>query len=201
MDSIDLFPTTIKKGAIYPSEEDDRISYDFLSRLFSECDKNSWTGETGLSTGQHNLTLYEHEELKWFYNRLHGYVQQYWNSLGYRKNCKIFLVSSWANHHQQNDTTAEHSHSDGAYGGNHISGVYYFRKPETDGHITFCDPIDYIRRLCPYERMFGIDTIGQQVLAEQYEFILFPSWMRHRVERYNTQKERIAISFNYRGYW
>ena len=92
MDSIDLFPTTIERGVIYPSEEDDRISYDFLSRLFSECDKDSWTGETGLSTGQYNLTLYENKELQWFYDQLHEHVQNYWNTLGYRKSCKIFLV-------------------------------------------------------------------------------------------------------------
>lgn len=198
---IDLFPTTIRKGNIIPTEEQDTESYKYLSSIFSDCDINSWVGESGVSTGQFGLDLHNSNSLSWLFNNLHQEVLNFWNACGYRNNCQIYLISSWANLHTKDDTTLEHSHSDGSYGNNHISGVYYFRKPINDGHISFCDPLDYIRRLCPYDTMFGIDTINQKVQASQYEYILFPSWMRHKVDKYQTDEERIAISFNYRGVW
>lgn len=198
---IDLFPTKIRKGIITPSQQQDTETYETLNSLFNNCTLNSWTGESGKSTGELNLTLHEHPSLAWMFDFLHGEVLNFWNDIGYRRNARIFLLNSWANFHTKDDTTIEHSHSDGSYGDNHISGVYYFRKPKNDGHIHFCDPLDYIRRLCPYENMFGVETISEPVVADQYEFILFPSWMRHKVNTYNTNEDRIAISFNYRGFW
>jgi len=198
---IDLFPIKVRKGIIKPSEEQETKTYNTLVSLFYQCTENSWVGESGKSTGELNLSLHEQPSLNWLFDALHKEVLNFWNDIGYRQNANIFLLNSWANIHTKNDTTAEHSHSDGSYGDNHISGVYYFRKPKNDGHIMFCDPLDYIRRLSPYENMFGIETISEAVVADQYEFILFPSWLRHKVTKYQIDKSRIAISFNYRGFW
>ena len=112
----------------------------------------------------------------------------------------VTLRDSWANLHYAKDTTAEHSHSDGWSGNTHISGVYYLRKPSQEGHIHMCDPMDYVKRLTPMKEMYGIETISQEVECQQYDFILFPSWARHRVPSFTVNEERIAISFNYIGY-
>ena len=47
--------------------------------------------------------------------------------------------------------------------------------------------------------MKGIHTIASEFPAEQYEYVIFPSWVRHRVDP-STVGPRIAMSFNYQGY-
>jgi uncharacterized protein (TIGR02466 family) len=196
---INLFPIVIKKSKLVPSDIQKDSLQSLLDQIFTLCKKNSWVGESGFSTGEHGLNLHMNESTNWLFDFISNEVQIYWNDLGYANNAKIFLVSSWANKHSQNDTTQEHSHSDGFYGSNHISGVYYFKKPKYEANIELCDPLDYIKRLCPYNNMFGIETISQEIECEQYDLLLFPSWVRHKVSKQISTKERIAISFNYRG--
>ena len=196
---IDIFPIKIKKVIIVPTQEEDANFLNYLNYIFTQCSENFWVGESGLSTGQHGLNLHNDQKSYLLFKQISDAVQIYWNDLGYAKNAKIFLNSSWANKHTKNDTTKEHSHSDGFYGNNHISGVYYFRKPKYDANIQVCDPLDYIKRLCPYENMFGIETISQEIECSQYDLLLFPSWLRHKVNCYETDFDRIAVSFNYVG--
>ena len=99
----------------------------------------------------------------------------------------------------QETTTVEHSHQDGWWGSCQISCVYYFRKPKGSSNIKFCNPNDYILRNQPYAMMKGIHTIASEFPAEQYEYIIFPSWVRHRVDP-STVGPRIAMSFNFEGY-
>lgn len=195
-----LFPIHVYKGTIVPQEEQKRRSLEKLNELFDKCDVNHWTGESNKSTGQLNLNLHHLPEFNWLTNSLFPYVEDYWhNGLEYAP-MNIFLRDSWANIHTYGDTTAEHSHTDGHLGNCHISAVYYLKKPKGVGHIHFCDPLDYVKRLTPYRQLKGIDTISMEVRAEQYDFILFPSWLRHKVPPHEVSEERIAISFNYIGY-
>lgn len=195
---IDLFPIKIFKGSVVPTENQRNETSNSLDQLFLRCDKNYWTGESGYSTGQHNIELYNDVDLSWFFQEIHSDVIKYWNELNYQP-MNIVVSSCWANLHKKGDTTKEHSHSDGFYGSNIISGVYYFKKPNGIGNIKFCNPLDYLIRMTPYKTMEGIDTISSEVQTDQYDYILFPSWLRHRVDDHPSEEDRIAISFNYRG--
>lgn len=196
---IKLFPIHVYKGTINPTADQDTETLNLLNDLFFRCKKNKWPGESNLSTGELNLNLHEYEELNWLTIPLKNYVMDYWfNGLNYCS-LNVYLRDSWANLHGYGDTTIEHSHSDGYHGNCHVSAVYYFRKPKDCGHILFCDPLDYIKRLTPYNQLKGNELISSEVKAEQYDFILFPSWLRHRVPPHPSVEERIALSFNYIG--
>lgn len=197
---IKLFPIYLYKGTIKPSKNQEKESLEKLEELFSECNPNTWPGETYKSTGGLNLSLHSLKEFNWLTQSLHNHVHDYWhNGLEYAP-MDIVLRDSWANLHLYGDATAEHSHSDGYYGNCHISAVYYLSKPKDCGHIVFCDPLDYIKRLTPYRNLKGIDLLSTEVKAEQYDFILFPSWIRHKVLPHPVEEKRIALSFNYIGY-
>jgi len=197
---IKLFSVPLYKGTIVPSKSQEQEALLKLEEIFSNCKKSSWPGESHISTGQIHTQLHTLKEFDWLTNSLFYYVQDYWyNGLEYAS-MDIRLRDSWANLHLLGDTTAEHSHNDGYHGNCHISSVYYLKKPKDCGHIEFCDPLDYIRRLTPYRQLQGIDTISSEVKTEQYDFILFPSWLRHRVSPHPVKEERLALSFNYIGY-
>lgn len=196
---IDLFPLNIYKGTLRPSDKQDAEMYLFLMKKFRESESGVWSGETGKTTGSKGLKLHYNSQFNWLFDGLSDHIISYWNKLNYAE-FNVTVKDSWANLHYSTDTTAEHSHSDGHCGNSHISGVYYLRKPSQDGHIQICDPMDYVKRLTPNKYMYGIETISQEVECQQYDFILFPTWVRHRVPTYTSNQERIAISFNYIGY-
>ena len=196
---IDLFPLSIYKGTLIPSDKQDAEMYEFLMKKFSESENGVWSGESGKTTGSNGLWLHHDEQFHWLFDSLAEHIISYWNQLNYA-DFAVTLRDSWANLHYAKDTTDEHSHSDGYCGNTHISGVYYLRKPSQEGHIHMCDPMDYVKRLTPVKEMYGIKTISQEIECQQYDFILFPSWVRHRVPSFIVDEERIAISFNYIGY-
>lgn len=196
---IEIFPIKIWKGSLKPSQDQYNKTIQELKKYFNSCNKNFWTGESGYSTGEIDLNLHQHIDLSWLFNGIYPDLISYWEQLNYM-NMNIILDSCWANLHLHGDETREHSHNDGFYGANIISGVYYLKKPVNDANIKFCNPLDYIIRMTPYKNMKGIDTISEEIVSSQYDYILFPSWLRHRVENQVSKEERIAISFNYRGY-
>lgn len=193
---VELFPIKIYKSSIIPSKDEDKASEDILNDIFSKSTENFWTGESGFSTGEFSLSLHHHKEFNWLFEGLVSHLGNYWDQLSYG-NIPVYLRDSWANLHYANHETEEHSHSDGLIGNSIISGVFYFRKPENESNIIFCNPLDYILRLQPYKDLKGIKTIGEEIETNQYDFLLFPSWLRHRVPAFKSNSKRIAISFNY----
>lgn len=198
---IDLFPVRLYKNSIYPTQEESENTSKLLKDLFSQCvGDNKFPGESGVSTGELGLNLHEHKELKWLVKQLNNHVKHYWKFGLFYQECEIEMIDCWANLHKKGDSTAEHCHMGGSYGLNHVSGVYYFRKPKNHGHIEFCNPLDSIIRMTPVTiPTLNIQTIGSEFPTNQYDFVLFPSWLKHRVKPQSVDEIRIAISFNYRG--
>ena len=199
-ESIPLFSVPVVKGRIIPNEYEEASTDDMLNRIWIGKKLGDFDGETGLSTGPDEMRIHEKESLKWLMKPLSFAVKEYWvYTLGYKKMADIKCRDGWANKHFAGDTTVEHSHQDGWHGSCQISCVYYFRKPKGSSNIKFCNPNDYILRNQPYAMMKGIHTIATDFPANQYEYIIFPSWVRHRVEP-STVGPRIAMSFNFYGY-
>jgi uncharacterized protein (TIGR02466 family) len=191
---INLFPVQIYKGHI---EQKDNILYDQVKEFLEGTTKDLWTGESGWSTGEKSLALWEHVNLDSLFQTMMPFVYEYWNSLDYIP-ANITVQSCWANLHNSNDVTEEHSHCDGFRGANILSGVYYLRKP-TEANIRFINPLEYILRMTPYNTMQGIKSISTEVECSEGDFLVWPSWLKHRVEPSEYDGERIAISFNFSG--
>lgn len=94
--------------------------------------------------------------------------------------------------------TKEHSHNGGA-AGVHIASVYYYKKNKDNSDLEFVDPLDYIKRMTPIGGKMDDQLLGKTVPTDQYDFLMFPSWVRHRVSPNPVDDARIAISVNWVG--
>ena len=127
------------------------------------------------------------------------HVKEFWHYLGYRQDASISITASWANQHLTGDFTGEHTHCGGAEQ-SHVSAVYYFKKPVNSGHIEFVDPLEYVRRMTPIDHYSELYSY-LEVPADQYDLILFPSWLKHRTQKNSSTDERVAVSINFVGAW
>lgn len=200
-EAIHLFPLYIKKHKIVPSENEYNQLDSYLSRLFSESTVDTWALETGKSTGQFDLYLYRRHEIQWLINHAMMHVYTFWQELDYRKAHNIKISSCWANLHKFSQTTGEHSHCGGAIRA-HISAVYYFKKPVNSGNIEFVDPLEYIHKMTPRHQYDELcKSMYSQVIADQFDLLLFPSWLKHRTQPSRSYDDRVAISMNFIGQW
>lgn len=191
---VNLFAVQIYKAHI--DLKDDTL-YDQLKELFADTNKNNWPGESGFSTGEKSVELWEHVNLECLFESMMPHIHEYWQQLNYFS-ADIHLRGCWANLHTSEDTTDEHSHRDGFYGSNILSGVYYLRKPK-GANIRFVNPMEYMLRMTPYINMEGIKSMSTEVECDEGDFLLWPSWLKHRVDPCKHTGERIAISFNLGG--
>jgi len=191
---VDLFAISLYKGHI---DLPDNTLYDDLKKHLEDTTKNYWTGESGWSTGEKDLELWNHVNLNCIFEEMMPQVYTYWESLDYIP-AHIHLRSCWANLHNSNDSSEEHSHCDGYQGSNILSGVYYLRKPP-GANISFINPMEYMLRMTPYNTMAGIKSMSTEVECIEGDFLLWPSWLKHRVDPTSYEGERIAISFNMSG--
>lgn len=194
-----LFSTDIYKAKIVPTQEQYADTDLLLKNIFEKVPSNTWAMETGKSTGSEMLNLHFFKEMDWLKEAMYPHVKEYWNSLGYRKDAELGIIASWANSHLQNDYTGVHSHCGGAEQ-SHISSVFYFKKPKSSGNIEFVDPLEYIKQMTPIHH-YSEHDVYKEVEAEQFDLLLFPSWLRHRTQRNATDEERVAISINFVGFW
>lgn len=197
---INLFATPVYRAVIEPSKEEKIICDQFFENIFSQLDKNVWPGESGKSTGYYDVDLHIRPEFKWLFDNMIVHLNTYWwEVLRYHHGLVPTITSSWANLHLKGESTAVHSHTDGYDGMNHISGVFYYQKEEEEENIKFSNPLDSLLRCQPYKNMKGIEEISVPISSKSYDLLIFPSWLRHRVDKNKLDKPRIAISFNCRG--
>lgn len=194
-----LFPVTIFKTQIVPTEQEYADFDQLLSKSFSTTNDGVWALESGKSTGEHDLFLHHEPAAKWLIDATMEHVVQFWKTLDYRREANIRITSAWANLHKYGQSTGEHSHYGGAIRA-HISAVYYFKKPKQSGNIEFVDPLEYIRKMEPIHQY---DETGkamyQEVDADQFDLVLFPSWLNHRTQMSLSTEDRVAVSINFLG--
>ena len=184
---MNLFSIPVYKGHI---EEDFNIP-----DLWSGLSKGVWSGETGYSTAQSDLMLWESfPEVEDLINELFPHVATYWDyDLKYEK-AELSPSSAWANWHEVGDYTAEHSHAAGARQ-THVAAVYYIEKGE-GGDIELINPLDYIHRLTPLANSPGDMLMSESISCVTGDFLLFPGWMRHRTQPATSNRKAISINFN-----
>jgi len=102
------------------------------------------------------------------------------------KNRKSWEVWAWANVNEPGSENREHVHT-----GYFMSGVAYFRSEGT-GMIEFI-PQNYLYKTThvdwPYHSNCHYEPVDGDIL-------MFPSYLLHKVERNNSNKQRISMAFN-----
>ena len=192
-----MFDIPVRKGFVTGNSQQIHDLWNLLGDIWNECDRGEWSGESGRSTGQQLLDLHAYPEMDWIIQEMMPDVIDFWDKDLKYASANIQPTASWANLHEDGDTTAEHSHSDGKRQA-HVASVFYLKKSPDGGHIEFCDPLDYVKRHPPLATCAGDAILSESMPASTGDFILFPGWLRHRTQP--AVGKRVAISINFNGY-
>ena len=124
------------------------------------------------------------EFVKWISER----VDLLWTAWNFR-NCKRWITKSWTNIHTRGGNTMEHSHGDLA-----IVIAWYVSLPPSGGFIEFRNPLEYHWAGYPVEN--GDKGLWTSVPCKTNDVLIFPGWLKHRVQPSNTDEERWVVTMN-----
>lgn len=128
------------------------------------------------------------EECKPFVDWIMQRVDLLWHAWNFR-NCKRWVTKSWTNVHKDSGMTMEHSHGDLA-----IVITWYISLPPKSGFIEFRNPLEYHWAGYPVEN--GDKGLWTTAPCKTNDVLIFPGWLKHRVQPSQTDEERWVITMN-----
>ena len=69
----------------------------------------------------------------------------------------------------------------------------YLKLPKDGGFIEFRDPLEYHKNNTPIEPE---EQTWKAIPCETNDVLIFPGWLRHRVQPSQTDEERIVLTMN-----
>ena len=175
-----------------------RGSFDYSGLDSTEQKEVTEIIEEGVKPNTHNQSTFNSYifnerlgKLKQFCEQeLKRYVKEIINP---KYDLELYITQSWINITKPGAAHHVHSHPNSI-----ISGVFYI-ETEEDDKITFVDPSCHLKNLISIERedftIWNSDTWFFP--ANAGELVLFPSWLRHKVEvNKKATTDRISLSFN-----
>jgi uncharacterized protein (TIGR02466 family) len=192
-----LFSTWIYKCETGPAHLNERLE-DLAHKLMQD-DRNA-TRRTNAGGWHYAFDFFEIQDP--LVTEFHGIMQQHIQAFinhfrpeGHKKKDN-FRLRGWINVNRAGDFNVLHSHP-----GCFLSATYYVTVPRDmkGGEIYFRDPRG--PAVAMYETP-GIDLpwigsgVGIPFSPGAGHLLIFPSWLEHRVERFEGEGERISIAFN-----
>ena len=103
------------------------------------------------------------------------------------------MSTSWANKHDTSDYSQEHSHNNSI-----VSGIYYISVEDSSGNLVFANPnanlgLSLELNLQDFNQFNSNEAI---VVPKNGDLFLFPSSLRHKVEKNKSPNQRYSIAFN-----
>ena len=97
------------------------------------------------------------------------------------------VIGSWFNRHFKTGYTLEHQHNFTTF-----VASCYVKCPPNSGNIEFKDPLEYHKTTFPIvgERNF------KELPVQTNDVLIFPGWLKHKVQPNETEQERIVMTFN-----
>jgi len=102
------------------------------------------------------------------------------------------LTEYWFSINRKNNFNWAHNHPNSFF-----SAVFYIKSPENSGNLIF-------ERSDPLREWLEINSVNEKnsnfatFKPKPNDLIIFPSYLKHKVEQNNTDDDRISISFNFR---
>jgi uncharacterized protein (TIGR02466 family) len=157
-------------------------------KTISETTITQW-GDSVSTTfdGTNDIATYKLDILNDF---LTDAVAEYTKSINYN-GPKLELIESWFNFSKKEGYQYDHTHPHCR-----ISGTYYYASNGKDGSIRFQNPNAHI-----HAHLFPADGMSMESISyapKVGRLLLFPSWLVHRVNKNNTDHERISIAMNFK---
>jgi len=149
-----------------------------------------------LERGDSHSTLFDQgtpphkwPELAEYFQWLHGPLSQVWNSMNYNWYAKqTNYQNSWFNIHRNSGETLEHQH---AY--TELVITSYLQLPKDSGYIEFRDPLEYHKAHTPIRHE---EELWKEVPCATGDILIFPGWLKHRVQPNKTDLDRIVMTVN-----
>jgi len=117
-------------------------------------------------------------------------VNAHGNLIGYSK---LKAVSGWFNVYYKYDFQEFHSHSM-----HHLSCIYFLKSNiEKDAKVFFASPIYDVAKKPQSNETNPITWDKVLFKPAQGTLIIFPSWLRHCVERQESDGPRISVAYNF----
>lgn len=112
---------------------------------------------------------------------------KFWSEYGLNPEYKPVASKIWANSHGKGGWTDWHRHNNVE-----LSATWYPKFKQGNGNLVFKDPLDiYQGRETRYE------DPEIEMHINQYDLIIFPSWLEHKTQQNNIDDERLVVSINF----
>lgn len=177
-----LFPTTL--GAVTVSEDFSNLE---KVKDFAYTDITSDESFNSFKTEDNQLLSKFPKEKE----ILLSYFNNFKNDILALKDNEFAISSSWATRVEQNGFCQSHDHKNSYY-----SGVLYLDSVSSGGEILFQNPVPTGSFLLnPVEwNTFNFETY--HLTPEKNLLLLFPSYLKHRINKYLGTEARYSIAFN-----
>ncbi len=133
------------------------------------------------------------EDLFGLKNEILKHGEEYRKAIAYKSELK--LANMWININGNKDYNIEHSHPHCV-----VSGAYYLTSNNSD--LIFLHPSSQVMEYdWNHDALQNYNKYNSSVCVvapPQDTLLLFPSWLKHRVEPNINKEKRISISFNLR---
>lgn len=148
-----------------------------------------YKGKTETTLSKKTYDFIEKFNCKNLETRIYFAVREYIDRTGWLGGKEFIIKNSWINITEKGQSHGHHCHP-----GYSISGTYYYRVSNEQGSISFNNP-----NVAMMNCQFPQGTITPQttdIVPDDGDIILFPSWLTHFTRTNNTNEERISIAFN-----
>lgn len=98
------------------------------------------------------------------------------------------VTQSWCNKHFRGGKTLEHTHSYTTF-----VAACYIKCPNGSGNIEFKDPLEYHKSGWP---IIPELSLYREVPVQTNDVVIFPGWLKHRVQPSQSDEERVVMTFN-----
>ena len=112
----------------------------------------------------------------------------------------VSIINMWININNRGSCNVPHTHPN-----SHFSGVMWIKIPPKSGRIWFDSPFTFqaYDEINTYSEGFKKDFstyLDYYFTPTEGQFLLFPSYLYHRVEPNESKEDRISLSFNIKSY-
>jgi uncharacterized protein (TIGR02466 family) len=115
-------------------------------------------------------------------------VHNYLESIPTKVIPDLYIESNWVAKIAHNGSMHAHTHPF-----SFLSGCYYFKTIGSDGNLVFENPNPVSDWLDPYSDIW---PNNYHITPEEGLMVIFPSWLRHRVDINKTNNDRWCLAFN-----
>ena len=127
------------------------------------------------------------KELDEFNEWFAPFVQKIWTNWNYKfDDWHEIRFKSWVNFSGKGCFSGEHTH-----GNDIMTMIFYLNKEANTGNLQVLNP-----NIFHWQNTPGCDSIWEDVPTSSGDVVVIPGWMLHRVERNNTEEERISLVIN-----